>query len=158
MHDEIATAFPELSELISFHLSTPAEPMHYVANAVYWAEFVAGISQWEFDKYGQFARAGRTALDVFRDHIAATNDDDTAPLFRRIEVEPPAGVIWEQYAQSPEGLKAAREILATRVREFCEARAQRLQNRIADTARRFRLTLSDTAPTASECAGACPID
>lgn len=37
MHDEIAQAFPELAPFIKWHLTSTDGPMHYVANAKYWA-------------------------------------------------------------------------------------------------------------------------
>lgn len=36
-HNEIAEAFPELKEAIRFHLFSTDGPMHYLANAQYWA-------------------------------------------------------------------------------------------------------------------------
>lgn len=39
MHEEIARRFPELKELIPYHLSgQDGLPMHYIANAKYWAQ------------------------------------------------------------------------------------------------------------------------
>lgn len=39
MHDEIAKKFPRLQELIRYHLcGQDGLPMHYVANAKYWAQ------------------------------------------------------------------------------------------------------------------------
>jgi hypothetical protein len=37
LHDEIARAFPELSELIQWHLVSSDGPMHYLANTIYLA-------------------------------------------------------------------------------------------------------------------------
>jgi hypothetical protein len=36
IHDEIRTHFPELAPFIKWHLTSTDEPMHYVANALYW--------------------------------------------------------------------------------------------------------------------------
>jgi hypothetical protein len=36
-HDEVAKAFPELAPFIKFHLWSSNEPMHYIANGLYWA-------------------------------------------------------------------------------------------------------------------------
>jgi hypothetical protein len=48
LHDEIVKHFPELKTLIRWHLTNfPGTPLHYVENAVYWANFMAGISQWD---------------------------------------------------------------------------------------------------------------
>lgn len=47
LHDEIRKTFPELAELIPFHLcDSNGIPMHYVADAVYWAELATGVSKW----------------------------------------------------------------------------------------------------------------
>ena len=37
LHDDIAKVFPELASLIPWHLTSAREPMHYIANAVYFA-------------------------------------------------------------------------------------------------------------------------
>ena len=50
MHEEIAEHFPDLVDLIPYHLiDSTATPLHYVANAVYWAELAAGVSRWQSD-------------------------------------------------------------------------------------------------------------
>lgn len=36
-HDDIKKAFPELASLIPWHLCSTDGPMHYIANALYWA-------------------------------------------------------------------------------------------------------------------------
>jgi len=36
MHDEIATAFPELVPLLPWHLVSTDGPMHYIENTLYW--------------------------------------------------------------------------------------------------------------------------
>lgn len=41
-HDEVAEAFPELAPLLKWHLCSTDGPLHYVANALYWA----GQSGW----------------------------------------------------------------------------------------------------------------
>ncbi len=52
MHDEVAKHFPELESLIKWHLmAEPGLPTHYVANAIYWAEFVAGVSEYPRNSY-----------------------------------------------------------------------------------------------------------
>lgn len=38
LHDEIREHFPELDPLIKWHLVSASEPLHYVANSLYWAE------------------------------------------------------------------------------------------------------------------------
>ncbi len=37
MHEEIVKAFPELEPYIKWHLTSSDEPMHYVANSLYFA-------------------------------------------------------------------------------------------------------------------------
>jgi hypothetical protein len=39
LHDDIAKHFPKLSHYIKWHLVDDDSPMHYVANALYWAGF-----------------------------------------------------------------------------------------------------------------------
>ena len=36
MHKEVAKYFPELAPLLRFHLMSSDEPMHYIANTLYW--------------------------------------------------------------------------------------------------------------------------
>lgn len=36
LHDEIAKSFPELTPYLKWHLVSANEPMHYVANTLYW--------------------------------------------------------------------------------------------------------------------------
>ena len=56
LHTEVARRFPYLAPLIPYHLCSirpdgTIEPMHYVANAIYWAEYVAGVSRWTPETY-----------------------------------------------------------------------------------------------------------
>lgn len=37
-HDEVVKHFPELQKYIKWHLTSSNEPMHYIANTIYWAE------------------------------------------------------------------------------------------------------------------------
>ena len=47
IHELVVRHFPELGQSIKWHLSGAASgPMHYIENAVYWAEKVAGISKY----------------------------------------------------------------------------------------------------------------
>lgn len=39
LHDEIARVFPELAGLVKWHLCSTDEPMHYLANTLYWLGF-----------------------------------------------------------------------------------------------------------------------
>lgn len=38
LHDEIAKHFPQLAPYIKWHLVSSDEPLHYIANSLYWAE------------------------------------------------------------------------------------------------------------------------
>jgi len=42
LHDEIIKHFPNLRKYIKFHLVSTDEPMHYLANSLYWA----GLQGW----------------------------------------------------------------------------------------------------------------
>jgi hypothetical protein len=46
IHEKIAEHFPELANLVQWHLTSTVEPLHYLANAEYWWEKVRGISRW----------------------------------------------------------------------------------------------------------------
>jgi hypothetical protein len=37
-HDEMVKVFPELAQFIKWHLTSSDAPMHYIANAQYWAK------------------------------------------------------------------------------------------------------------------------
>ena len=47
LHDEVRTRFPHLTPFIRWHLSSTSEPMHYVANGVYWYLMAHGRGRWE---------------------------------------------------------------------------------------------------------------
>lgn len=38
-HDEIVKHFPDLAHLVKWHLCSTDGPLHYIANALYWAGF-----------------------------------------------------------------------------------------------------------------------
>jgi len=47
IHDDIARRFPRLEPYLKWHLvAWPSGPMHYLANAQYWWEKMAGVSKW----------------------------------------------------------------------------------------------------------------
>ena len=65
IHEEIARYFPELSPLIEWHLvDDNGEPLHYVANALYWLENVHGVSKYpaNFDDKNR-------SREIFEKHI-----------------------------------------------------------------------------------------
>jgi len=43
LHDDIARVFPELAPFLKWHGCSSDEPMHYIANSLYWA----GKTKWE---------------------------------------------------------------------------------------------------------------
>lgn len=64
IHDEIAEHFPELAPLIKWHLCSQEKgPMHYVANAQYWASIAAGLLA--PSKYGPDPAAAFESTVVF---------------------------------------------------------------------------------------------
>jgi hypothetical protein len=47
MHGKIVRVFPHLAPLVRWHLTAwPGEPMHYLANGLYWWEILTGESRW----------------------------------------------------------------------------------------------------------------
>lgn len=51
-HDDIMLALPELQPLLKWRLvAYPGLPIHYIANAVYWAQDFCGVSQFEKHSY-----------------------------------------------------------------------------------------------------------
>lgn len=61
-HDDIRRAFPELADLIKWHLCwEDGTPMHYIANAEWWAKLHREV--WDSGV------PGKSALDVLKDHI-----------------------------------------------------------------------------------------
>jgi len=42
-HDEIVKRLPDLSPLVQWHLVSTEEPLHYLANAGYWMDFINGV-------------------------------------------------------------------------------------------------------------------
>lgn len=49
LHDEIKKHFLELEPLLQWHLTSIKEPMHYIANSLYWFGFTA--SEWKDADY-----------------------------------------------------------------------------------------------------------
>jgi len=124
IHDQIAEHFPELAHLIRWHLTDDdATPMHYIANGAYWLEFHHGISAWEFDKYGQFAREGRTSLDLFKSTVVWREGVDTfGDLLDPLSADAPEGVVFERYADIALGKAYRCKKLRARVEAWAAAR------------------------------------
>jgi hypothetical protein len=93
IHNEIRKHFPELANLIPFHLcDSNATPMHYVANAVYWAELAMGVGQWHGktdipNGYASFE-------DVLASHILADVLGDRDEMKDAIRLSKPDFKAW----------------------------------------------------------------
>ena len=73
-HDEIALAFPEYAGLIKYHLFAGGEPIHYIPNAVYWADCYKG-------RYGD--KPSQAHIENFCSHVCygvVDDDEDNSPL------------------------------------------------------------------------------
>lgn len=82
LHQEVAKHFPELAPLIPFHLSSEDGPMHYVANAIYWAEKIAGCSPFKAESYEPVPE------DAFRHTVGfGVVEGDTMPILAAPEGE-----------------------------------------------------------------------
>jgi hypothetical protein len=141
----LRNVFPELVELNDVHLASTVtgQPMHYIANAQYWAAVVMGISErpnTDVDAPAAFRR--RVFAGMLEDDKATWLEDDKAmmaPIFAPIHVSPPKGIIFEQYAASKEGLDEQRAILNERVRWFCQKRIPALKRNMERILKEFRL-------------------
>lgn len=72
-HEEVAKHFPELAPLIKWHLTSTDEPMHYIANTLYWL----GYSGWCDGKAGsppnlKHARSTAVWPDMPESFLAST--------------------------------------------------------------------------------------
>lgn len=77
LHREVVKHFPELAPLIPFHLSSEDGPMHYVANAIYWAEKIAGCSPFKAESYEPVPE------DAFRETVGfGVVEGDTMPTLK----------------------------------------------------------------------------
>ena len=74
-HDTVRRVFPELAPFLDWHLSFADGPMHYEANALYWADHVAGrVKPSEYDP------KDRDYAAIFRERVCLA-DGETAPDF-----------------------------------------------------------------------------
>lgn len=79
IHNTIIKHCPDLKDLIQFHLvDCNGRRIHYIANAIYWAELAAGISQWQNtanipNDYSSYA-------DVFLSHCVIIDENDKREL------------------------------------------------------------------------------
>lgn len=90
-HDTILRAFPELADLVPWHLCDDrGVPMHYVENAVYWLELSAGISRWQ--KTTAVPHGHKTFNHVLCRHVLAdVLDDRDKPLNYALRIDRACG-------------------------------------------------------------------
>lgn len=88
LHEEIAKAFPELAPYILWHLVSADEPLHYIANTLYWL----GYSGWCDGKPGSppnltYARSTAVWPDMPESFLApnSTKEEVTKALVGRRE-------------------------------------------------------------------------
>lgn len=111
LHSEIRETFPELAELIPFHLaSTDGRPMHYVANAIYWAELTMGISKWQGET--AIPRGHNSFEDVLASHALADVLGDREELTDAIMLSKPDFKAWLE-SRGPRLLEAMISTLAS---------------------------------------------
>lgn len=73
LHDAVAKAFPGLTRLLRWHLCSTTEPMHYVANGIYWWQMFKKRSKWKSES--------RRPLRNFASTIVyGAVDDDAAKI------------------------------------------------------------------------------
>lgn len=125
-HDDIAEAYPVLAPFIQWHLSSTDGPMHYHADASYWARKARGY--YRVFPHTEWEKPDGREWDHFRSTVVfgAVEGDDDAIMHEPIAVRPPAGVIFEQFETSGEGRVAAGAILEDRVHNWCIAREREL--------------------------------
>lgn len=108
LHSEIAEVFPELTGFLRWHLAGPSGPMHYVANAIYWAELAYGCSRWE--------RRDSDPIDTLKRHV----------VFGAVEGDTMPAVVTTDDDGSPMDAKEMRSLVGRVVTEWCHARAEAL--------------------------------
>jgi len=141
IHAHIAEYLPEVAPLLKYHLSDDEGlPMHYLANGLYWLEHVHGVSEWPFDKYGAFAREGKTPQSVFEDHVRwGYHDMDTEEVLSELYLstdkelhELLIGVDSERLHPGDE-IKMRRKILHDRARSPLASRCKALDDEMRTT-------------------------
>lgn len=132
-HDLIARRFPELAELIPFHLSDCyAIPMHYVANAVYWAELAAGVSKWQDTT--TVPHGHDTFADVFFSHCVPIDETDREDLFKALASYRLTAINWCPATARPD------------LEAYLASRIDRLRSHMAETMQKHGIEV----PTVSE--------
>ena len=91
LHEEIAKHFPELQPLLKYHLMSSDEPMHYIANTLYWLGYNA---QWCKGKPGdppnfEYAKSSAVWPDMPENFLAGsqkyTRDEIAERLTARLK-------------------------------------------------------------------------
>ena len=154
LHEEALHYFPSLAPLVQFHLhdATTGMPMHARENGAYYAQLALGIGL--YTKEEDRTPEGRERwFHVFCRHVCGglTEDDeeDIRAIFETpIEVRPPEGVIFENYADSPDGMDARRFEVQARVNRYITEREGAFLVRNGELLTQFRM--KNVAPTREE--------
>ena len=125
IHKDIAQAFPELKDLIKWHLTDAmGVPMHYIANGVYWLQTYLGHKQWK----GQTDQVpDPTALQHFLSHIIYGMDPEDEEKFQVM-------------------LKFAKEEDYDEVKDILESRKTWLRSRIFTDMQNAEFPLEEETP------------
>lgn len=127
MHDEIVRHFPELEELVLWHLVSPSGPMHYLANGQYWWEHILGTNRYPLRWYDA------DPVEAFKSAILY----GVLPMDSQLELPPPAG-----RGQSPtERPMLLGEPAPADIRPWLEERLPQLQDLFQDVVRRYDLQI-----------------
>ena len=121
-HETIKRLWPNIGKYENWHLaSLPGEPMHYIANALYWLELACGISEWEQKPHDP------EPLQTFKNRINYDeNSDDVSELESILAA-------YKDDWQSPLTKKLLRGSVKESATRWLKARAERMQERfIAD--------------------------
>ena len=122
LHDVLANWYPEYAHLFRWHLvSQSGLPIHYEANAIYWLEYILGVSRWPAHSYTT------DPIEAFKHTIvfgAVAGDQEALDAilarFEQAKAVPNLGQA-SLYAASNEAVSAVRAWLAKRLPELREA-------------------------------------
>lgn len=81
-HEEVVAAFPELAPLVKYHLVSTDEPMHYLANTLYWLGYE---QRWVDGKQGSppnldYARKSAVWPDMPEELVCSAPKDDAGAV------------------------------------------------------------------------------
>lgn len=123
MHNEVKKIFPELAELIRYHLvDQNGQPMHYIANAMYWYELATGMripERFHTQSY----------LDILREHIIAETSEE---MFLQLFIAK---------GEAVQGNKEREDREKGKFRKWLEGRTVALEARFKDVMARFNVNL-----------------